>query len=54
MSINVMSRERKEQIAKNAITAARDYDFKVLSDKLIDIIESIPSDETYNTRKRDY
>ena len=44
--IVVMSRERKEQIAKNAITAARDYDFKVLSDKLIDIIESIPSDET--------
>ena len=41
LDIAAMNRERKEQMAQNALSAAQAYDFQILSNKLIMLIESL-------------
>lgn len=41
MRFHDMSAEERDQIGRNAREGANDYDFKVLTDKLVDVIESV-------------
>lgn len=51
LDIAALGKERKAQMAQNALVAAQDYDFKVLTDYLIGIVELLQGSNTMRTGK---